>query len=63
MVGIQRARMLFLFIRTTATLGTNNRVNETLEINIELKITSQFTNFNKHFLSFLAMMEALLRKV
>jgi hypothetical protein len=44
---IHRAKRLFLFIRTTATLGINNRVNETLGISIELKFTSQATNFVK----------------
>jgi hypothetical protein len=36
------------FIWITATLGINNRVSETLGINVELKITSQGSNFIKH---------------
>jgi hypothetical protein len=43
-----------LFIQTTATLGINNRVNETLEITIELEITSQAADFVKQILLFLA---------
>jgi hypothetical protein len=37
-----------------ATLGINDRVNETLGINVELKITLQFAYFNEQILSFLA---------
>jgi hypothetical protein len=33
--------------QTTVTIGSNNRVNEISEITLELKITSQATNFIK----------------
>jgi hypothetical protein len=53
MWNIHRAQRLFLFIQTTGTLGINGRVNETLGITSELKITSQAANFIKQILSFL----------
>jgi hypothetical protein len=39
----------------TATLGINDRANETLGISNELKITSQAANFIKQILFFLAL--------
>jgi hypothetical protein len=36
-----RAQRFLLFIQTTATLGINNQVIETLGITVELKITPQ----------------------
>jgi hypothetical protein len=51
---IQRIQRLFLFILMTATLGIDNRVNETLGIAIDLKITSQAINLIKNISSFLA---------
>jgi hypothetical protein len=51
---IQRARRLLLFIRTTATLGINDQVNETLGITAELEVTSQAAAFFKQIMSFLA---------
>jgi hypothetical protein len=53
MCDVHRAQRLFLFIQMTATLGINNWVSETLGIRIELKITSQVTNFIVQILSFL----------
>jgi hypothetical protein len=49
-----RAQKLFLFIWTAATLGIVNRINETLGITVDLKITSQAANFIKQALLFLA---------
>jgi hypothetical protein len=49
---LHRAQRPFLFIQTTATLGINDRVNETLGITVELKITSQVINFINQILSF-----------
>jgi hypothetical protein len=43
-----------LFIQTTATLGINDRVNETLGITVELEITSQAADFFIQILSFFA---------
>jgi hypothetical protein len=51
---IHRAQRLFLFIQTTATLGINDRVNETLGITVELKITSQVADFINQILSYFA---------
>jgi hypothetical protein len=51
---IYRAQKLLLFIRTTAALGNNVRVNENLRITVELEITSQAANFIKQILSLLA---------
>jgi hypothetical protein len=45
---IHRAQSLLLFIQTTANLGINNRVNETLGI------TSQAADFFNHILYILA---------
>jgi hypothetical protein len=42
---VHRAQRLLLFIQTTATLGVNDQVNETLGITVELEITSQAANF------------------
>jgi hypothetical protein len=52
--GIYRAQRLLLFIQTTATLGINDRVSETLGIRVELEITSQASNFIKQIFLFLA---------
>jgi hypothetical protein len=38
---IHRAQRLLLFIQTIATLGINDRVNETLGMTVELETTSQ----------------------
>jgi hypothetical protein len=38
----------------TATLGINKRINETLEIVVELELTSQAADFINRILSFLA---------
>jgi hypothetical protein len=38
----------------TATLGINDRVNETFGITVELEITSQAADFSNQILSFLA---------
>jgi hypothetical protein len=46
-------RDFFIFIHMTATLGINNRVSDTLGINVELKITSQVNNLINQILSFL----------
>jgi hypothetical protein len=43
-----------LFILTTATLATSDRVNETLGITFELNITSHAADFINQTLSFLA---------
>jgi hypothetical protein len=43
-----------LFIQTNASLGINDRVNETLGIIVELEITSQAADFFNQILSFLA---------
>jgi hypothetical protein len=43
-----------LFIPTTATVGINDRVKETLGITVELKTTSQAADFFKQILWFLA---------
>jgi hypothetical protein len=43
-----------LFIQTTAALGINDRVNETLAITVEIEITSQAVHFINQILSFLA---------
>jgi hypothetical protein len=43
-----------LSIQTTAALGSNNRVNETLGIRTELEITSQAADFIKQILAFIA---------
>jgi hypothetical protein len=51
---LHRAQRLFHFIRTPATLGICNQVNETLGVTVELKILSQVTNFFKQIFSFLA---------
>jgi hypothetical protein len=53
-LDIHRAQRVFLFARTTATFGINNRVSETLGIAIKLKVTSHVTNFVKQTLPFLA---------
>jgi hypothetical protein len=53
-IYVHRAQGLLFFIQTTATLGINDRVNETLGITIELEITSQAADFIKQILSFLA---------
>jgi hypothetical protein len=45
--------LLFLF-QTTATLGINDRVNETLGITVELEFTSQTVDLFNQILSFLA---------
>jgi hypothetical protein len=44
---IHRTQRFFLFIRMTAILRINNTVNETLEMNFKLKVTSQATDFIK----------------
>jgi hypothetical protein len=43
-----------VFVQATATLGINDRVNETLMITIELEITSQDADFFNQIMSFLA---------
>jgi hypothetical protein len=48
------AQRLLLCIQTTATLGINDRVSETMEIVVELQITSQAPEFFNQILSFLA---------
>jgi hypothetical protein len=53
-MGLHRAQRLSLSIRTTATHGINDRVNEILGITVELENMSQVTNFIKQILSFLA---------
>jgi hypothetical protein len=53
-MGYAQKPEVFPFICTTAILGINNRVNKSLGITVELKITSQVTNFIKQILSFLA---------
>jgi hypothetical protein len=55
-----RAHRLLLFIQMTATLGINNRVNETLKITAELKITFQATNLVNGSCRSWHMVEALL---
>jgi hypothetical protein len=45
-----RSQRPFLFIWMTATLGINNRVNETLGITVELKIKFQAINLIKQIL-------------
>jgi hypothetical protein len=52
--------MLLLFIQTTATLGINDRINETLRISVELELKSQAADFINKILSFLAYGGALL---
>jgi hypothetical protein len=52
MWDIHRAQRLFFCIWTTATLGINDRVNETLGITVELKITFQVAYFIEQILSF-----------
>jgi hypothetical protein len=54
MLDTHRAQRFPLFIQTTATPGINDRVNETLGIIAELKITSQVADFINQILSFLA---------
>jgi hypothetical protein len=44
---VHRAQRLLLFILTTASLGIDDRVNETLGITVGLKITSQAADFIK----------------
>jgi hypothetical protein len=51
---IHRTERFFLFFLTTTALGPDNRVNKTLGITIELKITSQAVYLNQQVLSFLA---------
>jgi hypothetical protein len=51
---IHRTQRLLLFIQTTATLGVNCRVIESLEITVELEITSQAADFFNQILSFSA---------
>jgi hypothetical protein len=45
---------VFLFARKPAALQVNNRVNETSEITVQVKITSQATSFITQILLFLA---------
>jgi hypothetical protein len=52
--NIHRAQRLLPFTQMTATLGINDRVNETLGITVELDITSQAADFFNQNLSFLA---------
>jgi hypothetical protein len=54
MWDIQTAQRLLLFIQTTATLGINDRINETLRIAAELEITSHDADFFNQILSLLA---------
>jgi hypothetical protein len=51
---MQRVQRLLLFLQTTATLGIDDRINETSEITVELEITSQAVDFIHQILSFLA---------
>jgi hypothetical protein len=51
---IHRAERFFLFFPTTTALGPDSRVNKTLGITTELKITSQVICLNQQVLSFLA---------
>jgi hypothetical protein len=50
---IHRAQRLFFFTRMTSALGVHNRVSETFEITVKLKITSEATNFITQILAFL----------
>jgi hypothetical protein len=50
---IHRAQSLLFFTQTTATLGVNDRVNETLGVTIELEISSQAADFFNQILSYL----------
>jgi hypothetical protein len=52
--AVHRAQWLFPFAQITAALGINNRVSEILEITVNLKITSEATNFIKQILLVLA---------
>jgi hypothetical protein len=52
--GTHRDQRLLLFIQTTAALGINDRVDETLRVTVELEITSQAADFFSQILSFLA---------
>jgi hypothetical protein len=49
-----------LFVRKTATLEINDRVNGTLDITVELEITSQAAEFINQIMSLLAYGVALL---
>jgi hypothetical protein len=49
---IHRTQRLLLFTQTTATIGVNDRVNETLGVTIELEISSQAADFFNQILSF-----------
>jgi hypothetical protein len=51
---VHRAQRLLLFIQTNVAFGINDRVNETLGLNVELEITSQAADFFNQILSFLA---------
>jgi hypothetical protein len=51
---IHRAQRILLFIQTTTTLGINDRVNETLGIDVKLEITSQAADFFNQIFSFSA---------
>jgi hypothetical protein len=51
---MHRAQRIFFCILMTATLGIDGRVNETLGITVELKITLQVAYFIERIVSFLA---------
>jgi hypothetical protein len=53
-MGYTQSPEVLLFIQMTATLGINDRVNETLRITVELEITSQAADFFNQILLFLA---------
>jgi hypothetical protein len=59
---IHQAKRFFLFFLTSTALGPDNRVNNTLGITTELKITSQVVYLNQQVLSFLAYGESSIMK-